>query len=120
MLLKPVWPQEGREEIAVIVELVVIDDEEDVLVVVVWGKDFVLLVVVMEDEDWIVEEVVLEERELQLPNRGWLCTKLTPHPMIATMRYKGRKCERKLGTHHPTPQSDISDPQSPSLLQQFP
>lgn len=92
MLLEQVWPQEGREEIAVIVELVVIDDEEDVLVVVVWGKDFVLLVVVMEDEDWVVEEGVLEEREQQLPNRGW----------------------------HPTPQSDISDPQSPSLLQQFP
>jgi hypothetical protein len=68
MLLKQVWPQEGREEIAVIVELVVIDDEEDVLVVVVWGKDFALLVVVMEDEDWVVEEVVLEEREQQLPN----------------------------------------------------
>jgi hypothetical protein len=39
-----------------------------VLVGVVWGKDFVLLVVVMEDEDWVVEEVVLEERKLQLPN----------------------------------------------------
>lgn len=38
------------------------------LVGVVWGKDFVLLVVVMEDEDWVVEEVVLEERKLQLPN----------------------------------------------------
>jgi hypothetical protein len=74
-LLKQVWPQEGRDEIAGTVELVAIRDDEDVLVVV-GGKDFILLVVVMKDEDWVVEEVVLEERELQLQNQGWLCTKL--------------------------------------------
>ena len=38
------------------------------LVVVVLGKDFVLLVVIMEDENWVVEEVVLKKRGLQLLN----------------------------------------------------
>lgn len=68
MSLKQIWPQEGREEIAVIVELVVVEDEEDGLVVIVVDEDFELLVVVVDDEDLVVEDAVVEEREPQLPN----------------------------------------------------
>jgi hypothetical protein len=68
MLLKQVWPQEGREEIPVIVELVVVEDGEDGLVVIVVDEDFELLVMVVDSEYLVVEDVVVEERELQLPN----------------------------------------------------
>ena len=72
MLLKQVWPQEGREARPVVVELVDFDVEVDSVVdEVVERAD-----VEVEEVDLVLEEVVLERveeldmvvEELQLPN----------------------------------------------------
>lgn len=55
-------------------------------------------------------------KEPHSPNSGWLWNTLAEEPSgMRTLEKKGSQ-----ETHHPTPQSEGSDPQSPSLLQQFP
>lgn len=98
VLLKQVWPYEGREVgVAVMCEVGMEEDDLNVVEILGGASDSL--------------------RGVQSPNSGWLYTQCGQYQGTDAGIIR-RKAKRS--THHPSPQSDNMIPQMPSLLQHEP